>query len=180
MGMETYYLETDLEAIAETSTLKKDENFRFRNFLKGHGSRKVDLLVHKLNNDVAPRIDCTACGNCCRKLSPCLNKDDLHRLSDGLKISIDEVITDLTETDEHGLSFKHLPCSFLKENKCSIYEHRPEACSSFPHLHKDDFNSKSRRAFENYAICPIIFNVIERLKIEMHFHYKPEGHGHEH
>jgi Fe-S-cluster containining protein len=167
--MSAYHLETDLEKIRELGHLREDENQRFRDFIKHRNVHKTDLLVQKLNDEIAPQIDCTTCGNCCGSLSPYLTKNDLKQLTEVTRLPVEEVIATYTETDEQGLSLKHLPCCFLKDYKCSIYEHRPETCASFPHLHKPDFNSRARRTFENYTICPIIFNVIERLKVEMHF-----------
>jgi Fe-S-cluster containining protein len=167
--MSGYHLETDLEKIRELGHLREDENQRFRAFLKNRNTHKLDLLVHRLNEEIAPHIDCTACGNCCRSLSPYLTKDDLRHLAEGVQLPVEDAVAAYTETDEQGLSLKHLPCCFLKDNKCTIYEHRPETCASFPHLHQPDFNSRARRTIENYSICPIIFNVLERLKAEMHF-----------
>ena len=167
--MNHHDLELDLEKIEHLGRIREDENFRFRNFLKGHNARKIDLLVHRLNEEIAPQIDCTACGNCCRRLSPCLTKNDLKNLSEGLNLPASEVVEKYTETIEKELSLKHLPCSFLVENKCSIYANRPETCASFPHLHKDHFTSRLRAAISNYSICPIVFNVMEQLKQEMHF-----------
>jgi len=167
--MTAYHLETDLEKIKALGALREEENQRFRAFLKNRNVHKTDLLVQRLNHEIAPHVDCTACGNCCRNLSPYLTKEDLKHLAEGTQLPIEEVIANYTETDEYGLSLKHLPCCFLKDNKCTIYQQRPETCSSFPHLDKPDFNSRARRTFDNYSICPIIFNVLERLKIEMHF-----------
>lgn len=167
--METYYLETDLEKISAQSELRKDENYRFKAFLKKRNGYKTDLLVHQLNETISPRINCTVCGNCCKNLSPYLNDDDLLRLAQVNKVSVEAILSSLTEKDEAGISFKHTPCAFLKENKCSIYNHRPGACASFPHLHKSNITTGLRRLIDNYSICPIIFNVIERLKIETGF-----------
>ncbi len=169
VSMETYYLETDLEKIKTLSILREDENEKFRRYLKNRSVHKTDLLVHQINDQVAPRIDCTACGNCCKELSPYLNKEDLHQLAEATRKSIEDVIAAYTEKDEEGLSFNQMPCVFLAENKCTIYQHRPETCHSFPHLHKPEFTSRLRRVMDNYAICPIIFNVIERMKVEMGF-----------
>jgi len=169
-SMETYYLETDLEKIKALSKLREWENERFRRFLKNRNVHKTDILVHRLNEAIAPRIDCTACGNCCRELSPYLDKQDLHLLAEATQLPVAEAITAYTERDaEGGVSFRDMPCCFLKDNKCSIYDHRPGVCHSFPHLHKPDFPSRLRVTIENYAICPIIFNVIERMKVETGF-----------
>ena len=162
-------IETDLEKIETLGQLRKDENYRFRKFLKSQNGRKIDLLIHRLNAEVSAKVDCTACGNCCKHLSPCLNKSDLHNLSEALVLSPAEVVEKYTEPLGQDLSLKHMPCTFLKDNKCSIYKHRPETCASFPHLHKNDFISRTRQAIDSYSICPIMFNVIERMKTDLHF-----------
>ena len=167
--MTSYHLETDIDRIKELGSLRAEENQRFRALLKNRNVHKIDLLVHKLNAQIAPHINCTTCGNCCRNLSPYLTTEDLHHLNLATQLPVEEVITQYTETDEFGISLRHLPCCFLKDNKCTIYQHRPETCSSFPHLDKPDFISRSRSTFDNYSICPIIFNVIERMKMEMGF-----------
>ena len=59
-------LETDLEKIELLGHERAEENFRFRKFLKGQNARKIDLVVHKLNEEISIKIDCTACGNCCK------------------------------------------------------------------------------------------------------------------
>ena len=167
--MTSYHLETDIDRIKELGSLRAEENQRFRALLKNRNVHKIDLLVHKLNAQIAPHINCTTCGNCCRTLSPYLTTEDLHHLNLATQLPVEEVITQYTETDEFGISLRHLPCCFLKDNKCTIYQHRPETCSSFPQLDKPDFISRSRSTFDNYSICPIIFNVIERMKMEMGF-----------
>ena len=167
--MEAYYLETDLDKIKALAILRKEENEKFRRYLKNRNLHKTDALVHRINEEVAPRINCTTCGNCCKELSPYLNKEDLNNLAQATRKSIEEVIATYTEKDEEGVSFTHLPCTFLADNKCTIYQHRPQTCHSFPHLHNPGFTSRLRRVIDNYAICPIIFNVIERLKLEIGF-----------
>ena len=167
--MASYHLETNLEKIKELGDLRKEENQRFRSFLKNRNVHKTDLIVHRLHGEIAPHIDCTTCGNCCNTLTPYLTKDDLKSLAAGTQLTEAQVIDIYTETDEQGISLISLPCCFWKDHKCTVYEHRPETCASFPHLHQPDFNSRARRTFDNYSICPIIFNVLERLKVEMHF-----------
>jgi Fe-S-cluster containining protein len=55
----------------------------------------------------------------------------------------------------------------LDQNQCRVYEHRPKACRSYPHLHKKDFVSRLVGVLWNYSICPMVFNVFERLKDEL-------------
>ncbi|HWB61903.1 MAG TPA: YkgJ family cysteine cluster protein [Chitinophagales bacterium] len=170
-------MEQNLQRIDALGKLRKEENEHFRNLVRGKNAHKVDLLVQKLNKEIAPKIDCTACGNCCRGLSPYLNKGDIKRLGEGLNLSAEQVVKRYTETDSSGVSFKHMPCKFLKENKCTVYQHRPDVCMSFPHLHKDGFITRSRRVFDNYGLCPIVFNVIEKMKQEMKFKFHQPDEG---
>ena len=167
--MYTHYIETDLYKIETLAKLREDENWRFRSFLKGKNGHKVDVIVHRLNEEISAKIDCTKCGNCCTKLSPCITKNDLHNLSEALKIPSSEVVEKYTETIEDELSLKQLPCAFFADKKCTLYQYRPETCHSYPHLHKKDFTSRLISVLSNYEICPIVFNVYERLKDEMGF-----------
>jgi len=166
-------IETDLKKIKETAQKKEDENWEFRSFLKGYCIEvvKLDSIVHRLFDLVSMEIDCTACGNCCRGVSPILSQKDIERLAHGLGTSIEHFRRQfLVESDKNfseGLIFNKEHCPLLKGNSCSHYELRPEDCRSFPHLHKKKFVSRLIGVIENYAICPLVFNVYERLKNEL-------------
>ncbi len=162
-------IEFDLVKIQEHGRLREDENFEFRKYLKGQNSDKIDNLVHKLNHEISDRIDCAYCGNCCVKLKPCITDKDLYRLSQRLDITPEQIMNNYIETGEGEQYFKNLPCSFLKEKKCTIYNDRPEDCKSFPHLHKKDLTTRLLGAIENYSICPIVFNVFEGLKSKLNY-----------
>jgi Fe-S-cluster containining protein len=165
------HLELDLEKIKELGKIRERENLIFRAFLKQKDSYKVDKIVHKLNKIISEQIDCTTCGNCCKILPYALLEEDIKRLSKALNISTKEVIEQYTEFDEEEQEcfLKETPCAFLKDNKCTIYEARPEACRSYPHLHKKEFTSRLLGVIQNYSICPIVFNVYEELKKAFNF-----------
>jgi Fe-S-cluster containining protein len=131
----------------------------------------LDSIVHRLFELVSIEIDCTICGNCCKEVSPALDQEDIEILARGLGTSIDQFRQQfLVENDKdfsEGFIFNKKPCPFLKENLCSHYELRPEDCRSFPHLHKEEFVSRLINVIQNYAVCPIVFNVYERLKKEL-------------
>jgi Fe-S-cluster containining protein len=91
----------------------------------------------------------------------------------GLKISISEFEERyLGPADDNPSKYvlNELPCPFLKDNLCSNYECRPQDCRSYPHLHKGGFVSRLWGVVENYGVCPIVFNVYERLKTELWHH----------
>lgn len=62
-----------------------------------------------------------------------------------------------------------MPCHFLKENKCTVYENRFSGCREFPNMHLPNFKERLFTIFMHYDRCPIIFNVVEELKIKLSF-----------
>ena len=134
---------TDLKMIKDAARKKEDENWEFRSFLKGYDIEveELDAIVHRLFEAVYKEIDCTACGNCCREISPVLEYEDIVRLSRGLGIHPENFKKRfLVKEDEEyseGFIFNKKPCPFLEGNVCAYYEPRPEDCRSFPRLHKN-------------------------------------------
>lgn len=168
-------INTDLKKIEELAGIRENENFEFRTFLKGKDSDKIDEIVHRLNVEISNQIDCTACGNCCVKLTPCINKQDIAKISNRLSPKPEQIKLDYIEIIEGEQYFNNLPCSFLKDKKCTIYDDRPEECSEFPYLHKKRFVSRLWGVIDNYAICPIVFNVFEALKTKLNYKYNEKN-----
>lgn len=166
-------IETDLNIIKQNSEIREEENFEFRSFLKGQDSVKIDRIVHDLYKKVLNHIDCTKCANCCIELETCFQTKEIDRLTKHLNIDKKKFIKQSIKPDQFGDQNKFYlnskPCQFLTDKKCTIYELRPEECSSYPNLHKDDFNARLIGVIENYEICPIVYNVYELLKQEMNF-----------
>ncbi len=163
------YLELDLKKIERLGKIREYENVRFRSFLKGFDDKKIDPIVHRLNEEISAQIDCTECGNCCKVLRSRIAEHDIERLAGGLGISRSQVIERYLELYDNELYIEQIPCPFLKDNKCTVYEYRPDDCRSYPHLHKPHFISRLWSVIDNYSICPIVFNVVERLKDELGF-----------
>ena len=166
-------IELDLNIIKTNSEIREEENFEFRRFLKGEDSDKIDQLVHELYEIVLEHIDCTKCANCCIELETCFSKKELDILIKHLQIDKEEFIAQSTKPDQFGEKDKFYlnskPCQFLNDRKCTVYELRPEECNSYPYLHKNNFNSRLLGVIENYAICPIVYNVYELLNQELDF-----------
>lgn len=165
-------LQTDLAKIIRIAQEREEENWRFRSFLKAYdGSpREIDRIVHDLYQRISSEIDCQQCANCCRKIQPVLNRKDIRVFSLGLGLDINQFKQQFLVKDDETpdkFLFNTLPCPFLRGNLCLNYEHRPQDCRSFPHLHKRDLTSRLWEVVENYSLCPLVFNVYEYLKREL-------------
>ncbi|WP_158638330.1 YkgJ family cysteine cluster protein [Panacibacter ginsenosidivorans] len=150
---------------------KKNEtaNLHFRELLKQKDSNRIDDLVFKLNDEISEKVDCTKCGNCCRSLMINVNDADAARLSAHLQIDKEDFYNCYVERSSQGslAVMNTIPCHFLDENKCTVYEARPNECREFPGLHHPGFTKRLFTIFMHYGRCPIIYNVVEKLKEEI-------------
>jgi Fe-S-cluster containining protein len=143
-------------------------NLSFKKFLRQKSITEVQDLANEVSMEVEKQVDCTLCGNCCRKLQPGLHHQEAERLA-----SLSQIDEELFK-QEHVLFegehcyLKAKPCYFLQGNLCKIYDQRPESCRDFPHLRSGHFKYK-RSIWINYSLCPIVFNTIERMKKRLGF-----------
>ena len=164
------YLETNLSKIEHLASVRENENIRFRTFLKSKDGVKVDSIVHRLHDEITKQIDCTLCGNCCCQLKPELHEKDIAVLAQLENCTLEHYQNIYCEKDEFGETYlKAVPCHYLEGKKCSIYENRPEECSRFPYTNEEGFISRLWGMLNSYEICPIVFNLMERLKQELRF-----------
>ena len=155
-------LQTDLLIIAEAATEKHAENESFKSFLARHDAARIDELVLALDKITTAGIDCTQCGNCCRTLMINVEEGDAARLAAHLNMNIADFENRYVEKSSAGTLavMNTIPCHFLSDNKCVVYEARPNECREFPGLHKPGFNDRLFATFMHYGRCPIIYNVI--------------------
>ena len=165
-------LVTDIKRIEKLAAEKEGANWRFRCFLKGADmeSEELDAIVHKLYESVSAQIDCQECGHCCRVMHPILKKRDIERLATCLSMSVNQFQGKYVMKDEEegGFTFRSTPCPFLTGNSCTLYPDRPADCRSYPHLHKKEFVTRLYGVLSNCSVCPIVYNVYELLKGELH------------
>jgi len=164
------HLETNLSKINTLSSVREDENIRFRTFLKGQNDETVDNIVNQLHKEITRQIDCTLCGNCCSQLKPELHQEDITKLAQLENITPETYLNNYCERDNFGeIYLKTMPCRYLEEKKCRLYENRPDACVRFPYTNQKGFISRLWGMLEFYAICPIVFNLMEQLKDVLRF-----------
>jgi hypothetical protein len=162
--------ETDVDKAKVLAESKQDENWRFRTFLKVSdlSGARLDRTVANHYAAVAATIDCRACANCCKVMSPQLSKRDIRRLAEALLLPEDQLISRYLQPGEDKGTYvtRQAPCPFLQDKLCTVYEARPDNCRSFPNLHKRDFRSRLIQVVRNSTVCPIVYNVLELLKSE--------------
>ena len=160
------------EELLSLSTLKKEENLRFKSFLKGHpwSDERLDSEVRRIIGDPA-FIDCRDCGHCCRTLYVSLTEEDTERLAASAGMAAEEFksryLADMRGRDQD--IFRERPCPFQQGNLCVHYEARPENCRSYPHLQNEGFRHRLYNVFDSYAVCPIVYFTVEALKRELGF-----------
>ena len=161
---------TSLTEIENLAREKENENDEFREFLKQADADVIDTLVVELNNIVSPQIDCTTCGNCCKSLMINVSDNEANDLSNYLNKTRTDFDEEYVEKGSNGMMLMNtIPCSFLADNKCTIYDYRFAGCREFPGLDVPNFTKRLFTVFMHYSRCPIIFNVVEELKVITNF-----------
>ncbi len=163
---------TDLVQIRRFGEKQRDENLRFRAWMKRHSF--VERRFKTIAQEVEEAIDCTACANCCRVATTQINDRDAEHLSRCLGVRLPDFLRDYTlETPEEGRILKRdgNGCIFLEGNLCSVYDARPQACQLFPHMVKGNGSLLSRMWHmpDRAVYCPIVFNTLEEFKSETGF-----------
>lgn len=163
---------TDLVQIKRFGEKQREENQRFRSWMKRHNF--VERRFRTIAQEVEDGIDCTACANCCRVATTPITDRDAERLARYLGMKNAEFLRDYTiESADEGRILKRDEngCVFLKGNLCSVYDERPQTCELFPHLIKGSGSLLSRMWHmpDRAAYCPIVFNTLEQFKSETGF-----------
>ena len=170
-------LQRDLNSIAQQAERLRDDYEAFGYYIdlvcerENRTDAELDQLVDEIAAEVIPQIDCTACANCCRSLMVGLSPDDIPPLADVLRLPPDRLIAVYVDRDrgaQHGEwgVFRCSPCALLRNKLCTVYAHRPQSCRDYPAL-TPDFRWLYGEISSGAGQCPIIFNVIERLKLRL-------------
>lgn len=102
--------------------------------------RAIKQFQEELNLSIHDFADCSICGFCCTDEALDIKEPDANRISRNLKIdkvTFYEKYTYYNEETQH-ISMK-MPCPFYRENRCSIYEIRPEMCRNYPVFITENF-----------------------------------------
>lgn len=156
----------DLEQHRQQARLLKKENKRFLQKLKKRPPKNLDQVVQELDQEAFEEIDCLQCANCCKSISPVFKRKDIDRISQRLKMkpgAFTEKYLRIDEDDDYVLLTA--PCPFLQEdNRCEVYEDRPNACREYPHTGKRKFHQLLDLTLNNTLYCPAALKVVEGMK----------------
>lgn len=155
----------EIAKLSSEAALKAPE---WKKFFSNNKQRlmKMDKIIERLHEEISSETDCLSCGNCCRSLGPMILEKDIDVLSRSLRIRTSDFIGKYLRKDEDGdFVFQTMPCPFLgNDNYCAVYENRPKACREYPHTDRKKFYQIYELTIKNAYICPIAFQVLERLK----------------
>lgn len=116
--------------------------------------------------EVWKEMDCLACANCCKTMSPTFTQVDIKRIATHLNMGVEEFKKKWLYKDRNGDWInKSQPCQFLnlEDNKCSIYEVRPKDCSGFPHHTKRRMVDYMHVFKQNVEYCPATYKLVEKM-----------------
>ena len=156
----------DLENLKERADKEAPKTKAFFQKLKKRKPAKLDDIVQELHEEAFETIDCLACANCCKTISPIITDRDIDRMAKALRVRPSELIDRHLHLDSDGdYVYNSQPCPFLMaDNYCSIYESRPKACREYPHTDRRKFDQLLNLTLKNTYVCPAAFSIVENMK----------------
>ncbi len=143
---------------------------RFLTKVENNPPALLDDYADELDREVWTEVNCLACSNCCRVMTPTFNFQDLRRISAHFGMTIKAFKQKWLFKNRRGEWMNvNRPCQFLdrKTNMCNIYEIRPKDCAEFPHLTKKKMVEYMHLHKANVQYCPATFRMVEKLMVKL-------------
>jgi Fe-S-cluster containining protein len=166
---------TDLVQIRLLGEKKRDENLRFRSYMKSRDHS--DRILRRIAEGVEQQIDCRQCANCCRVATAKVTERDVDRLARHFRLKPERIFADyVVQSEDEGTILRRREngeCVFLDGNDCTVYEARPEVCQRYPHLVRGNGSIASRMwsMVDRASVCPIVYNSLEAFKQHLRFRH---------
>ena len=152
------------------------QNLKFRTFLKSSADDdELDAQFLKLHEELFAGYDCCKCANCCKEYRTLLDDKDVGRIASFLGMTEKDFVAmylDNADPDDgKPYKTKNMPCAFLcDDGRCKIQDVKPDDCTEFPYTDHPDRLSSMYGVIEFAEVCPVVFEIIERLKAMYGFH----------
>ncbi len=155
---------------------KEDENYKFRTYLKMHADEmELDRQFQRLHRELFADYDCSQCRNCCKQYYGIIPEEDIEKDAAHLGISTEQFIDFFLKKERVGLDYhtKHKPCDFLLEDgSCKLGDCKPDDCKNYPYTDQPEQLWSLLSVLEAVEVCPVAFEIYERLKEEYRFRGK--------
>tara|TARA_B100001093_G_C26856295_1_gene1027549 strand:+ start:2469 stop:2963 length:495 start_codon:yes stop_codon:yes gene_type:complete len=162
-------MKQDFVKLIEKAEQKANANKAFFEAVSKNPPKTYDQDCKEIHDAVFEKTDCLDCANCCKTTGPLFNSKDIDQISKHLSLTPHQFVNEYLKKDEDGdWVLQTLPCFFLdKDNKCTIYEHRPQACREYPHTDRIKNYEIKDLTLENVKICPAAFEIVEKMRLKM-------------
>ncbi|MCZ2099931.1 MAG: YkgJ family cysteine cluster protein [Chitinophagales bacterium] len=159
-------MKPEYQHILHEALINKEDSLESLKSLKKQANHQLVESLKSCHQEVFSKIDCLACANCCKTSPPLVTNKDIKRIAQHLKMTPKLFERKYVIEDINGeKSFSQVPCFFLQEdNRCSIYEVRPEACRNYPHTDEDAYFIRTSLNLNNTLICPAAFLILKKIK----------------
>ena len=153
----------------------EDANIRFRTFLKNRADDdKLDAQFLEFHKELFASNDCCKCNNCCKAYKIIVENAEIPPISAFLGLSetdfIAEYLTEYNDEGEEKHCFKSKPCTFLgNDGRCRIQSCKPAVCKGYPYNDEPDRLLSIYSILESVEVCPVVFEILERLKVIYRF-----------
>lgn len=157
-----------LQQLIRRAHQKKKALGKFLKKLKRNPPKDLLKIVKQANAETEKEIDCLACSNCCRTMTPTFKKSEVKKIAAFKGMTYQQYFDKylMIDDDNGDIVNQSQPCQHLdlKTNYCEVYDIRPWDCSGFPHFKRKDIIDQTAVYTENLHRCPITLSVIEKIE----------------
>ena len=133
---------------------------------KHRAPEDLDAQFHSAHEHAFAHTNCLECANCCKTTSPIFKERDIVRIAKYRQVSVSVFTHHHLHRDEDGdWVLNQAPCPFLQQedNRCGIYEVRPEACREYPHTDRKNIREILDITEQNAHLCPAVSRMMQSI-----------------
>jgi len=160
------FVKQDLIELVNLAKAKTKENQAFLKRAPKLLKKELDAKFASEHDAVFKKVDCLDCANCCKTTSPIFKDQDIKRLAKLFKMKTVDFERQYLRIDEdRDYVLKSSPCPFLQpDNKCFVYNVRPQACREYPHTNRKNMHQILTLTHSNSLICPAVSKIVLNLR----------------